>query len=85
MPRYPRKTPLTVKVAPPAVDADAEPTPTQWLARRCAERGLRLSDARALFEALYIADALVLEHGNISAAARRAGLNYRTIQRRRGR
>lgn len=45
----------------------------EWLARRAAFSGLRLKPARDLFNALYAADALALEDGNMTKAALRAG------------
>lgn len=59
------------------------PTPTEWLARHCAAKGLRLRDAVALFEALYIADAIAAGAGNVSAAAQRAGVGREMIYCRR--
>lgn len=48
----------------------------QALARRCAAKGLKLHDARGLFDALYLADALYLEEGAKLRAADRAGIGY---------
>lgn len=45
----------------------------QWLARKSATANLSLKEARDLFNTLYAADALALEGGNMTAAARRAG------------
>ena len=53
------------------------------LARLCAERGLRLRDARRLFEELYLADALWLSGGRVVAAADRVGLTTGALCRRR--
>ena len=60
-------------------------TPTEWLARHCVVKGLRLRDAVALFEALYIADAIAAERGNVTAAAARAGVSREMIRLRRPR
>lgn len=57
--------------------------PIKWLARRCAGRGLGMQDARTLFEALYIADALAVAGGNVTRAAEIAGVNRATIVRHR--
>lgn len=54
-----------------------------FLARRAAEKGLRLRDARALFDALYRADALALSGGNVTRAAERAGVNRENFSRHR--
>ena len=54
----------------------------QALARKAAHSGLRLRDARALFEALYIADALHLADGNLTAAARISGVDPAGLHRR---
>ncbi|WP_371398897.1 hypothetical protein [Marinovum algicola] len=58
-------------------------TEIQKLARRCANADLRLRDARALFNALYDADALALAGGNRAAAARLAGVDRVQMCRRR--
>lgn len=55
------------------------------IAQRCARANLRLRDARALFEAIYRADALALEGGNITRAAKRAGVIRETFHRQRTR
>lgn len=65
--------------APTPPDTEA----IEWLARRCAARGLRWRDAMTLFDALYIADALAIEGGNVSAAAIRAGIERKTLYRHR--
>lgn len=49
------------------------PDPIVYLARRCAHAGLSLRDARYLFEAIYMADALMLAGGNQTEAAKIAG------------
>lgn len=51
------------------------------LARLCAMKGLKLKDARSLFDALYIADALIVEDGNKTKAAQRAGMGRTHIMR----
>ena len=45
----------------------------KWLAQRAAMSNLKLKPARDLFNALYVADALMLEGGNMTRAAKRAG------------
>jgi hypothetical protein len=54
------------------------------LARKCAEKGLTLRDARALFEAMWVADAVAL-HGSKSAAARAFDMGAATLTRVRNR
>jgi hypothetical protein len=54
------------------------------LARKCAEKGLSLRDARALFEALWVADAVAL-HGSQRAAARALGMDASVLCRLRKR
>ena len=41
----------------------------KYLARKCANSGLKLRDARMLLDSLIIADALAMNNGNISKAA----------------
>lgn len=53
------------------------------LARRSAEKGLKLRDARALFDAVYRADALILAGGSVTEAARIAGVNRECLHRQR--
>jgi DNA-binding NtrC family response regulator len=53
----------------------------QALARRAAAVGLRLRQAQALADALILADALGLEGGNVSAAARRLGVDRPCLHR----
>ena len=53
------------------------------LARRSAVAGLGLRDARQLFEALYIADALVLSQGSVTGAADIAGVTPASLWRKR--
>ena len=45
----------------------------KWLARKAAKADLKLKPARHLFDALYVADALMMERGNMTKAASRAG------------
>ena len=45
------------------------------LARKCANADLNMRSARALFNALYLADAISENHGNIADATRFAGLD----------
>lgn len=58
--------------------------PLKALARKCAERGLSITDAVALFEALYLADALAMSGGTRTRAAEIAGVARETIYRRNG-
>jgi hypothetical protein len=46
----------------------------RWLARRCAERGLKLWQARSLLDALWTADVLAQHGGSIADATRATGL-----------
>ena len=59
------------------------------LARKCANANLRMAHAVDLFVALYLADAVGLERGNITHAADRAGIArtsfIRRIRKQRGR
>ncbi len=55
--------------------------PIQALARKCASRRLKLRDAVALLDALYIADALARTGGNKSKAAEIAGIGREHIHR----
>lgn len=59
--------------------------PIRALAQRCATSNLPLKDARALFEALYLADAMALANGNRTKAGERAGLSRVTINRKNAR
>lgn len=43
--------------------------PIITLARMCVSAGLKYTDAKALFRALYVADALKLTNGNAGKAA----------------
>ena len=52
-----------------------------WLAKKAAFSGLRLNQAQCLFDALYVADALAIEGGNVSAAAVRAEFGRTGINR----
>lgn len=56
-------------------------TPIQALAQKCANAGLRLRDARTLFDALYIADALAQTGGVKSRAATIAGVQREALSR----
>lgn len=62
-----------------------KPTPIQILARRCAEQGLKIRDARAFFEAAYMADALVQSGGNRTRAAEIAGFKRTSFYKLRRR
>lgn len=62
-----------------------EPTPIEYLARKAAVSGLCLRDARSLFDALYVADALAIEGGSLSRAAQRAEMSRKHLCRIRGR
>ena len=53
----------------------------QWPAQRCARAGLRYRHARLLFDALYLADALMLSKGSVVKAARRAALRQESVHR----
>lgn len=55
--------------------------PIKQLARKCSRANLNLRSSLALFDALYIADALALSGGVILTAAERAGVNQTTIIR----
>jgi len=57
--------------------------PLRALARKCARANLSLRDARALFLALYAADALMLEGGDRRAAAARTKQSIDTLNGRR--
>lgn len=52
------------------------------LARTCANRGLRLDQARYLLDSMMISDALALEAGCVSAAARRLDVGREHLHRR---
>lgn len=65
--------------------ADSPTTHIEALARRSARAGLKLRDARALFNALYVADALMLSGGNMHKAAVRAGYEPAALFRMRER
>lgn len=56
-------------------------TAAENLGRVCAEKGLRLRDAKYLFDALYVSDALMLSGGNITKAAERAGIRRENLTR----
>jgi len=76
-----------LNVSPPeAAPRDDAHAAVKALARKCGPLNLR--DARALFDALYVADVLAEARGNVSEAARLAETGrvqiYR-IQGRRGR
>ena len=53
------------------------------LARRTARANLKLRDARALFDAIYRADALILAGNSIGRAAKLAGVNREALMRQR--
>ena len=55
------------------------------LARTLAKDGLRLPDARYVFDALYVHSALKLSDGNQTKAARLAGVNRECLIRMRRR
>ena len=55
------------------------------LARHTAQAGLKRRDALALFEALYMADAIMLSGGDKTRAADRAGVSRFAIYRARDR
>lgn len=55
------------------------------LAQGAAHGGLKLHDARAMFDSLYIANALVLARGNKSKAAEIAGIERASLLRIRRR
>lgn len=57
------------------------PAPIKYIARRCANKGLRLRQARALFDALHIADALGQTGGNVTKAAKIAGVTRTSLLR----
>lgn len=50
-------------------------SPIEHLARKTANAGLKLRDAKALFEALYMADALMLSGGSMEKAAKRSKIS----------
>jgi transcriptional regulator of acetoin/glycerol metabolism len=52
------------------------------LARTCANRGLRLDQARYMLDAMMISDALAIEGGCVMAAADRLGIDRTAIHRR---
>jgi DNA-binding NtrC family response regulator len=54
-----------------------------FLARRCAFSNLTLADARDLFDALYLADALRSAEGNRTMAAEIAGISRGHFHKRR--
>ncbi|WP_366942701.1 helix-turn-helix domain-containing protein [uncultured Roseobacter sp.] len=58
-----------------------ERDPIKFVARRCAMRGLNLKDARDLFDALMISDAIALEDGNKTKAAKRLGIKPAQLHR----
>ncbi len=64
---------------------DAPTDKVTWLARRCAESGLRLDQARNLFDALWLADVLAANGGSVSRAAEATGMGraqfYRMARR----
>lgn len=51
------------------------------LARLAAARGLKMRQANALFDALYVADALSVSNGSVSKAARLANVNRECLHR----
>lgn len=55
--------------------------PVQILARRCAESGLGLKASRMLFNTLYAADSLAIHRGNITQAAKSAGVERNWFKR----
>ena len=52
------------------------------LARECAVKGLRLREARALFDALHTADAIYAAGGSMAEAAALQGQNREALHRR---
>lgn len=65
-------------------DADREAAleKIRALARTCAASNLRLRQARYLFDAMVMSDALFLEGGDVLAASRRLEVDRAMIQRR---
>lgn len=52
------------------------------LARACADAGLSIHSARAIFEAVYLSDVLAVSGGNVTKAAEIAGIRREQIHRR---
>jgi DNA-binding NtrC family response regulator len=59
--------------------------PAALLGAACARRGLRLKQAQALFEAMIVADAIMLTAGNETAAAALLGIDRITLYRMQAR
>lgn len=59
--------------------------PAALLGAACAHRGLNLKQARALFEAMIVADAIMLAAGNETAAAAALGIDRVTLHRMQAR
>lgn len=60
-------------------------THVTWLARQCANRGLKLAHGKALLDALWAADILGQHNGNIARAAAAAGMDRGQFYRLLGR
>lgn len=55
----------------------------KYIARKAAAAGLNLKDARALFDALYVSDAIMLAGGSKTKAAKIAGVRREHMHRLR--
>jgi 2-hydroxychromene-2-carboxylate isomerase len=60
-------------------------THVTWLARQCADRGLKLAHGRALLDALWAADILGQHGGHVARAAEAAGMDRGQFYRLLGR